>query len=100
MKERSKANKKKKRYLKKLEKAEGDQFRDGPDVRARAKEKYQREAVLLFTTTDSAKSRVTKSSYAAVNTPVPGVFEMEYELDDLVGERSRFKFTLKKWDGK
>ena len=100
MKARSKINKKRKRFRNKVERKEGDQFRDGPTVRKGAKEKYHWEADLLFTSTDPAKSWVTKSAYAAVNKPGQECFEVEYELKDLVGEDSKFKFALKKWDGR
>jgi len=52
MKDCGKKNKKPKRYCKKVAKLEGSQFQDGPAIRERAKDKYQQEADLLFTTID------------------------------------------------
>jgi hypothetical protein len=100
MKARSKKNKKRKRFLAKVKKMEENQFQDGPAVREKAKLKYLREADLLFTMVDTEGSHVTKSAYASVNTTNRAGFEVEYGLNDLVGEDSRFKFALKKWDGK
>jgi hypothetical protein len=100
MKASSKRNKRLKRFHQREEKVDGNQFRDGPAVRERAKEKYQGGADLLFTTTNAAKSRVTKSAYTAMKTAGWEGCEEEYELNDLVGEDSKFKFALKKWDGR
>jgi len=100
MKARSKKNKKQKRFLAKVKEMEENQFRDGPAVREKAKSKYLQEADLLFTKVDTAASRVTKSAYASVNVANRVGSKVEYDLNDLVGEGSKFKFALKTWDGK
>ena len=79
---------------------EENEFQDGPASREKAKSKYLREADLFFTAADTAGSRVTKSAYASVNVANRVGFKVEYDLNDLVGEDSKFKFALKTWDGK
>jgi hypothetical protein len=98
MKAKSKANKKRRRHLEKVKEDVENLYRDGPAVRPKAQKKYAKKADFVFTSTETAQSKVTSTGYTGVDDRERS--EVAYELDDLVGENSRFKFDLLEWDGR
>jgi hypothetical protein len=67
-------------------------------VKPRIINKYIWPAVAAGVTFDALKLRHTKSAYTGGR--LKAASRRVYGLDELVGERSTFKFKLEKWDGK
>jgi hypothetical protein len=67
-------------------------------VKPRIINKYIQPAVAAGVKFDALKLRHTKSAYTGGR--LKAASRRVYNLDELVGERSIFKFKLEKWDGK
>ncbi len=80
----------------KLEKKE--QKLDAPNVRHKAHQKYKAAAQAIHTATKAADSLVAKTAYIALNRPAQP--KKAKGLQELVGEGSKYGFTLQKWDGR
>jgi hypothetical protein len=79
----------------KLEKKE--QKLDAPNVRQKAHQKYKAAAQPIHTAAKAADSLVAKTAYIALNRPAES--KKAKGLQELVGEGSKYGFTLQKWDG-
>jgi len=67
-------------------------------VKPRVINKYIRPAIAVDVKLDALKLRHTKSAYTGGR--LKSAARRVYSLDELVGEDSKFKFKLEKWDGR
>jgi len=75
-----------------------EQKLDVPHVCQKAQQKYQAAAWPIHTAAKTEDSLVAKTGYIMLNRPAET--KKAKGLHELVGEGSKYGFTLQKWDGR